>query len=288
MSRPSIAFLTIQAIAAIAVAAGPHTITYDGYLLEDGTPATGTFDLRFRCFTEPEADQQDQAGPTIELDDVEVRRGEFTVRLDFGPNDRCGTSGWLETSVARADRIGGFTRLEPLQPLSPRSSGDQTESVPSGAIVFFNLGQCPEGWSEYIEARGRAVVGLVGGGTVGGTYGVPLSNLEERYHQHQYSTSASTSTDGLHNHIWSSIQNAGGDIQWSTYASGGNPVLAFAWSDGIGNDGSGIYPLAASPNATFYTSRGASHDHDIYLGPATTTFAPSLVPYIQLLACQKD
>jgi hypothetical protein len=268
------------------VAPASAAVVYDGELLEAGAPANGIFDFRFRCFDT--TDGGSQIGITIEQDDVRVSNGGFSVELDFGSDDICGASDWLETEVARSDRIGGFTRLQPRQPMPASLNLDGTESVPAGAVVFFSLDQCPTGWSEYTAARGRAIVGRQPSGTLGGTYGEPLTDLEEREHHHEYSISTLTTNDGYHGHIWASIQNVGGDIQWTSYAAGGVPDLVFVWSNGIGNEGSGIYPLAAQPNATFYTSRGGQHSHGVYVPPTSTTPSPNDVPYIQLLACTKD
>lgn len=288
MSRGRFAVLVISIVSLVAVSAAGETITYDGELLDAGVPANGIFDFRFRCFSGPEADANTQIGPTVDKDDVQVVHGQFTVELEFGPNDRCLDSGWLETAVARSDRLGGFTTLEPLQAAAASTSRKSGESAPSGAVVFFNLSQCPDGWSEFVQARGRAIVGLTVSGTLGGTYGAPLGNLEQRTHQHQYSFTVDSSSSGYHNHIWASIQNVGGVIQWTSYTDGANPVLAFQWGNGIDNAGSGIFPLAAQPNDTFYTSMGGAHDHSVTVGPINTSAAASSVPYIQLLACQKD
>jgi hypothetical protein len=269
--------------------AAPETMTYDGELFDAGIPAHGLFNFQFRCFSGPEPDVHDQIGLTLVRNGVEVRRGWFTVQLDFCPGDRCLSSGWLETAVARADRIGGFTRLEPLQSVSSSPSRGVPQEVPSGAVMFFDRSQCPDGWTEYVAARGRAIVGLVYGGTVGGTVGAPLSDLEQRSHGHQVNQFyVDTDPGGRHNHIWSTIQSAGGDIQWSSYDASGNPVLAFSWGNGIGNEGSGIYPMAAQPNATFYTIQDGTHSHEVFVPTFATSSEPSLVPYVQLLVCQKD
>lgn len=61
--------------------------------------------------------------------------------------------------------------------------------VPSGAVMFFNLASCPTGWTAVAGARGRYIVGLPSGGTLGGTAGTALSNLENRStgnHSHSY------------------------------------------------------------------------------------------------------
>lgn len=288
MSKKRCAVLVISVYALAALSAAAESITYNGDLFDAGVPANGYFDFRFRCFNGPTTGANLQIGATVEKDDVQVVHGRFTVELDFGPNDRCLDSGWLETAVARSDRLGGFTTLDPLQPASAAGSRGSGESAPSGAIMFFTQAQCPSGWSEYVQARGRAIVGLPIGGTLGGTWGVPLTDLEQRTHSHQYSFIVDSSSDGYHNHIWASIQNVGGYIQWSSYTDGANPVLVFQWENGIDSAGSGIYPLSAQPNDTFYTSMGGVHDHTVILGPENTNSAASSVPYIQLLVCQKD
>ena len=53
-------------------------------------------------------------------------------------------------------------------------------SVPSGAVMSFNLASCPTGWTELVAARGRYIVGRPSGGTLAGTTGTALSNLENR------------------------------------------------------------------------------------------------------------
>ena len=40
--------------------------------------------------------------------------------------------------------------------------GSADGGVPTGAVVFFDAAECPAGWSELTEARGRAVVGMNG------------------------------------------------------------------------------------------------------------------------------
>jgi len=57
--------------------------------------------------------------------------------------------------------------------------------------MFFNSATCPSGWSEYTALQGRYAVGLPSGGTLAGTKGKELSNLEDRavgYHSHNART----------------------------------------------------------------------------------------------------
>ena len=52
--------------------------------------------------------------------------------------------------------------------------------APSGAVMFFDLASCPDGWSQWDQALGRYLVGTPSGGTVGATVGTALSNQENR------------------------------------------------------------------------------------------------------------
>ena len=63
----------------------------------------------------------------------------------------------------------------------PSLDGSQLKFIiPAGMVAPFNLSSCPPGWGELVGARGRVVVGLPSGGTLAGTVGTALSNLENR------------------------------------------------------------------------------------------------------------
>lgn len=77
------------------------------------------------------------------------------------------------------------------QQVSPRAG-----AVPAGGIIF-QTGECWAGWTEYTPARGRYVVGLVGGGTEAGTVGTALGDRESRAtgsHSHGSGTLAASYT----------------------------------------------------------------------------------------------
>lgn len=62
----------------------------------------------------------------------------------------------------------------------PPRTGD---SLPTGAISFFNSKSCPSGWEPFAAAAGRSVVPAVGT-EVGTTAGAPLGDAEDRPHGH--------------------------------------------------------------------------------------------------------
>ena len=78
---------------------------------------------------------------------------------------------------------------------------EMTSSIPSGAVMFFDLSSCPSGWTELVNAQGRYLVGLPGGGTLNGEVGQVLTNLENRaVGQHGHNI-----TDPAHSHTYSGI-----------------------------------------------------------------------------------
>ena len=56
-------------------------------------------------------------------------------------------------------------------------------SMPASMIGLFKA-TCPAGWTEYTTARGRYIVGVPSGGSIGGTIGTPLTNLRNKTHTH--------------------------------------------------------------------------------------------------------
>jgi|SRR5579859_567334 len=130
----------------------------------------------------------------------------------------------------------------------------QSVGIPSGAVMFFNLTGCPAGWTELTAAQGRYIVALPASGTLGGTDGTPLSNLEDRpVGQHSH-----TITDPGHTHSY--INN------------------------GINQFYCGSNYCQTQYGATQTTSSSTT---GITINPAGTV-AGTNAPYIQLLVCQKN
>ncbi|MBI3335859.1 MAG: hypothetical protein HY001_05205, partial [Candidatus Portnoybacteria bacterium] len=147
------------------------------------------------------------------------------------------------------------------------TSGKLRESsgalIPTGAVLPFNLSTCPAGWSALDgtggrpDARGRYITGLPASGTLAGTNGTALSNLEDRpVGQHNHGI-----TDPTHRH------------DTNVYTDGGATPPSV--------------PLATSSqnrNGVIFTG---------YVGTGITinnagSVAGTNAPYIQFLLCQKD
>jgi hypothetical protein len=126
--------------------------------------------------------------------------------------------------------------------------------IPTGAVMFFNLPACPSGWTELVQGRGRYVVGVPGGGTLLGTAGTALTNVEDRpVGQH-----AHTVTDPGHAHSY--VNN--GIFQAYCGSNFCQTQYGAAQTTGTSTTGLSVDPAGAVPGTN--------------------------APYIQLLMCQKD
>ena len=124
--------------------------------------------------------------------------------------------------------------------------------IPSGAVMFFNLPSCPSGWSELTTARGRYLVGKPSGGTLAGTQGTALTDLENRaVGEHDHSI-----TDPGHTHQYRYDENM-------SLGSG----YAHLWT------GTGMHSSSSTTGITI--------DNE-------GSFSGTNAPYIQLCVCQKD
>jgi len=267
------------------VLAEPQAYRYSGVLEREGDAAQGSVDLRLRFLNGKDVSAASEVLAPLERRDVELVDGRFQVDFEIDPDAAPPAELWVEVAVAEADSLE-FAPLWPPRRLESTSSA--AASAPAGAVVHFDLPSCPDGWSEYTAARGRVLLGLPAGGNLGGTVGTPLANLASPQHKHDWNPggSASTNGGGSHTHAWAVLDRVNGTTRWLSWDYYGNQTLLYPWGNGIGNEGSGIYPLAANPTQTMYTSSGGSHGHGI--GPVYSNYADGALPYVQLLACRKD
>ncbi len=92
--------------------------TYQGRLLDANDAADGLYDFEFKLFDDPCTGTQQ--GSTIDVNDLDVIDGYFTVELDFGSVFN-GDVRWLEIAVRPGDSIDAndFAILIPRQELTP-------------------------------------------------------------------------------------------------------------------------------------------------------------------------
>jgi hypothetical protein len=127
-------------------------------------------------------------------------------------------------------------------------------SLPSGMIALFNAA-CPLGWSEVTALRGRVAVGVPLGGTLAGTVGTALTDLQDPTHTHTYTQ--------VPNHVHVQSLPTG---QTGAQNSGTRDTST---------TGSGADALSTA-NPTGGVATG------------TTNATSATMPYVQLRYCSKD
>jgi hypothetical protein len=119
-------------ISAPMLSAQGTAFTYQGWLNDGGSPANGSYDLRFTLFTADPGGTQ--VGPIRTTNAVAVSSGLFTVTLDFGANIFTNTDRFLEIAVS-TNNAGSFTTLSPRQKLTPVPYAIFAENVGSGGLT---------------------------------------------------------------------------------------------------------------------------------------------------------
>src|SRR5208283_3180791 len=114
--------------------------TYQGQLQNNGSPASGTYNLQFTLYTNNVGGTA-VAGP-VTNNGVLVTNGLFTTMVDFGASVWNGETNWLQIGVA-TNGAASFTPLTPYQELTPTPYAIYAENVPasgiSGALVDAQL-----------------------------------------------------------------------------------------------------------------------------------------------------
>lgn len=104
--------------------------------------------------------------------------------------------GLVLLSLARCASEGSISDDERLD-AGMTASGPRIQSqdsLPAGAVSFFNRRTCPVGWEPFALGVGRTVVPSIGRDPVGNTQGEPLSDSEERQHNHTLSGTVTTNS----------------------------------------------------------------------------------------------
>ncbi|MBI2139501.1 hypothetical protein HYU14_01145 [Candidatus Woesearchaeota archaeon] len=131
--------------------------------------------------------------------------------------------------------------------------------IPSGAVMFFDLSTCPSGWTEFTDGRGRYIVGLPSGGTLKGTVGTTLTNIENRpVGKHTHGV-----TDPKHSHTIDKPPTRKDPDEGIIHGQAGKD-----------NIGSGTFDTLASATGIIINNAGS--------------VSGTNAPYIQLLVCKKD
>jgi hypothetical protein len=90
--------------------------TYQGKLNDNGTPASGIYDLRFTIYDAITNGNLISISQTNSA--LAVNNGLFTVPLDFGSGAFDGSARWLEIGIRTNGSAGAYILLSPRQPIT--------------------------------------------------------------------------------------------------------------------------------------------------------------------------
>ncbi len=138
----------LSAIFDLAFAQGT-AFTYQGQLQNNGSPASGTYNLTFSLFN-VNSGGVPVAGP-VTNNAVVVTNGLFTVIVDFGAAVWNGATNWLQIGV-ETNGVNTFTTLTPRQELTPAPYAIYAESASAAGLS-----------------------GTIPAASFGGTYGSPVT-----------------------------------------------------------------------------------------------------------------
>ncbi len=233
-------------IAASLVLAGhalaqPTAFTYQGELTQNGTPANGLHDMRFRLYSAATAGVQ--VGATVCADNVQVVNGKFTATIDLGASFTSTGQRFLEVDV-RQDSAQDCTNTAGYSTLSPRTP---VTAAPTATYANQATSLTPANGSG-VNAVTVDNAGRVGIGTAAPTHSVHIANPSP--------TLALQDTDSTSDQAgYISFRDASNaERAWAGYGSPGDPDFSivnarpagdivlnpFAGNVGIGTSG----PLA--------------------------------------------
>ena len=154
---------------------------YRGELATSGTPANGTYDIRFRLYDA--ASGGTQVGPTLCSDNLDVASGRFSLSLDFGSVFNA-QQRYVEIEVREDSGLGcsdasGYTVLSPRQLLSSIPQATYAATATSAEIAdtaqtatdASTLGGNPPAF--YLNAAN--LTGALPTGGLSGIYSSPLT-----------------------------------------------------------------------------------------------------------------
>ena len=113
----------IAVLAALTISTALHAaalgtaFTYQGQLVLSGTNVTDTCDFNFGLWDAVAGGGE--VTTAVDVPNVNVNEGVFTVELDFNSGVFSGDASWLEIAVVCPAGGGGLTTLSPRQEVSP-------------------------------------------------------------------------------------------------------------------------------------------------------------------------
>ncbi|MHC4643016.1 MAG: hypothetical protein ACYS32_15345, partial [Planctomycetota bacterium] len=125
--------------------------TYQGRLMDANGPGDGLYDFEFKLFDDPCTGVQQ--GSTVDVNDLDVIDGYFTVELNFGSDVFNGDARWLDIGVRAGGSTGGFTSLSPRTEITPVPYALQTRGIFVDSVGNVGLGTTSPARPLHIQNR---------------------------------------------------------------------------------------------------------------------------------------
>ena len=231
--------------------------TYQGQLQNNGSPASGTYNLTFSLF-DTDTSGVAVAGP-VTNNGVIVSNGLFTVLVDFGPGAFTGATNWLEVAVA-TNRASTFTTLTPRQQLTPTPYAIYAESA-SGLSGTLSASQLTS-IGNTNGGSGNFFVGPAGNSTMSGEFNTANGDYALSVNTNGNNNTAngyaalSANTSGNNN-----TANGGSALARNTtgsYNTANGAVALWFNTSGTYNTANGGQALASNTNGSYNTANGFS------------------------------
>ena len=274
-------------------AAGPAAPADGVFILRNtGISTTGT-DYRFSILFDTNMD------PDVLPDPTELFSIKAGGRVGIGvisPNQPLSVNGAIKSTT------GGFKFPDATTQTTVGST------MTSGLAMFFNLTNCPTGWTELTAARGFSILGLLTTkgttqGAAGNTYLVgdvashyhtinPASTVtgaNSAGHTHSVDPPATATNSPGHTHTYGNDNTGVGTGGYPRAGSTLNDATAPTGSGGSDTHAAGQFEHGVLTSG----NRSADSTHTIDYGSYSTESeiiadSENFMPYIHFLLCQKD